>query len=387
MLLAALHVPLTAAGQVADVGKIVVDEERRPYLMHLRMLQEWVLCGRQGRAMGVGTTRTFATLLVTEPQTIRAWIHYPRLLNVRTGDVTVEVNDALMGSPPQLTVVSQPFPGVNVFDLHLDTPLADDSRVTVRFDADNIIEDTSPVRRLATALNEIDYAYLDRDRHTLLAYLAVDLPTLDDLADVNAPRPRDGQVLTRQGGQWVAGPAAGGVAEHGALTGLRDDDHPQYLRVNPTTRALIANLNAGTNRVTNLSPGANPRDAVIFQQAIKVGDTASGDLTGTYPGPTVARLQGRSVSNTTPTRNEVLTWDGTAWIPQPVPPLLPFVSVSHVDAPGSNDIIFELWFNIDAPGNNFEIPSLGRDDFEVLEETEVPPFLATRAVSIPVRKE
>jgi hypothetical protein len=45
VLLAALHVPLTAADEVADIKKVVVDEKKRPILLHTRMLQEWLLCG------------------------------------------------------------------------------------------------------------------------------------------------------------------------------------------------------------------------------------------------------------------------------------------------------------------------------------------------------
>ena len=165
-----------------------------------------------------------------------------------TGEVTVEVDDAPLGSPPQLTVVSQPFPGVNVFDLHLDAPLADDSRVTVRFDADSITEGT--VRREVYRphwMRSIMPTWIGTGTRCWLIWLLT-LPTLDDLADVDAPAPQDGQVLTRQGGQWVAAPPAGGVTDHGALTGLGDDDHPQYLLVDPATRALIGNLNAGNQQ-------------------------------------------------------------------------------------------------------------------------------------------
>ncbi|MEM9723087.1 MAG: hypothetical protein AAGA10_27715, partial [Bacteroidota bacterium] len=47
--------------------------------------------------------------------------------------------------------------------------------------------------------------------------------------------------------------------------------------------------------------------------------TASGDISGTFPGPlTVTQLQGRAVSNSIPADGQVLTWTGTAWAPQTV---------------------------------------------------------------------
>ena len=56
---------------------------------------------------------------------------------------------------------------------------------------------------------------------------------LNDLANVNTVGALDGQSLVLQGGQWgaatVTSGGGAGVTDHGALTGLADDDHPQYL--------------------------------------------------------------------------------------------------------------------------------------------------------------
>lgn len=166
------------------------------------------------------------------------------------------------------------------------------------------------------------------------------------------------------------------VTEHQYLIGLAADDHPQYLLVNNETRALIADLDAAGKKVVGLGQATANGEAVPFEQAIKQGDAAAGDLAATYPNPRVARIQGRPVANVAPAPGQVLTWNDAAkrWEPQAAPggggvsmeeiakelPTLPFVTITRLPDDEAGSPRFELWFHLNASSdlNEANMPEL-----------------------------
>ena len=69
------------------------------------------------------------------------------------------------------------------------------------------------------------------------------------------------------------------------------------------------------------APGAGSGSMLPNENSLNKGDAAGGDLTGTYPAPQVAGLQGQPISSAPPANGQVLVWNQSAgqWEPRDLP--------------------------------------------------------------------
>jgi hypothetical protein len=143
--------------------------------------------------------------------------------------------------------------------------------------------------------------------------------TDDDLATnaVTTPKLADGAVTQAKLDPGLSLPPGGTAG--GDLTGTYPNP---AIAGDAVVSAKIANGTiieddiAGNAVTTDKIANAAVTQAKIDPSvSLPPGGTAGGDLAGTYPNPTVDGLRGRTVATTAPSSGQVLEWNGSAWAP------------------------------------------------------------------------
>jgi hypothetical protein len=181
---------------------------------------------------------------------------------------------------------------------------------------------------------------------TLSATTYQNLPTsaLSGLSDTQITSPSNGQGLAWDGSKWVAssfptGGGGGGVTDHGALTGLGDDDHPQYVltSINTNLSSLVFNIQTSASNLSSVV-GNHLASAVHWDLATlnsnyinASGDSATANFffsnlsatnfsATTYLNLPASALSGLSDTQiTSPSNGQGLAWDGSKWVASSFP--------------------------------------------------------------------
>jgi|GEM_PF-1915091 len=188
LLLAAVRISRGGGGSITSLE---LDEERRPYLVHLRMLQELLYCG-PSCCDSCGDSRTFATVFALDGDTLQIWIHHPVQLHVPDVAVTLQIGGVTITN---FTISPT---GFNLFELNLSgSPLqaiGNSATIEIWFDSNLIQEPDGGT--LASAIWQDGYCYSDYIEPRLRVFTATGVLALG--GDVVGP-PAHNQLQAIQG--------------------------------------------------------------------------------------------------------------------------------------------------------------------------------------------
>ena len=131
-----------------------------------------------------------------------------------------------------------------------------------------------------------------------------------------------GQVLKWNGSSWTPSNDANGggtVTNINTGTGLSGGPITSSGTISLANTGVTAGSYGTGSSYPVLTVNSQGQITVAGSQSLPTSlppnGTAGGDLSGTYPNPTVTKLQNRSVSNVAPAVGQILKWNGNLWIP------------------------------------------------------------------------
>ncbi|RZA09456.1 MAG: hypothetical protein EOP11_01610, partial [Proteobacteria bacterium] len=116
---------------------------------------------------------------------------------------------------------------------------------------------------------------------------------------------------------WVTA-AAGSLTDVIAGTGINVTTSGSTKTVTLANTAVTAAAYGSATQVPTFTVDAQGRltaAANVTIAGVAPGGAASGDLSGSYPGPTVAKVQGVAVSSSAPATDQVLKYSASTWAP------------------------------------------------------------------------
>jgi hypothetical protein len=348
--------------QVENANAVQINEERRPYLLHLRMVQEWLLGER--RSTPVDSAPSVAPGFTVAPETAYGQtpkagvsLDYARADHTHGtppaptlgGEVTgpagsnivakiqnTNVNQAKPTNDGQVLAYNQSLDRWEAKTLPAATPAPVASNTVT---SENTFGQSSSAGS-ATAYSRADHTHGTPALPNLAGEVseAFNSTVVSKLQGVNvsATPPtvaQSGQVLTYDGQKWAAAPLPATTPPPAPAANVTaSNNFGQASAVGSSTSYARADHTHGTPP----APPAPPPAATglpstnNFGQASVVGSSTSyaradhshatptlpplgGDVTGSLSGMTVVGIQSKSVVVLNPQPNEVLTYDGNVW--------------------------------------------------------------------------
>lgn len=308
------------------------DQSNRPYLLHTRLLQEWLLAG--GGDAGRPDLDSFATLQVLGPHRVRAWVHHQDEVDLPLDGLEVFVNeeprevaDVIPAGIRNVWDVVFPDPAGSPPDAPDPHAMSDGDVVEVRFLADRVSAG-SPPRTLSDELRDHTGEYLDRHGWTLRAYTVYNKLEGGDLAGeyllpivakiqkfpVAPTTPGADQYLFSDGTTWRPAHLPDGRED---LRGRYPDSTVVRIQGQPVSPE---NPSAGDFLRYRVAPGSPPQGGWV-PGPLTFAPPA--DLAGGVDDVRVVGLRGHPLEDVAPAEGEVLVYRESsppghgAWTPEP----------------------------------------------------------------------